>query len=245
MTKAWKRRAFGLAAVLGVSMHLLLFVAVRPADGTSSADLRVPPKTYYRAAPSDTPQDSEVDVRVVWSPVLFSLPSSLGFSRDLMEEKSNARLTFSQPEESESFLEINPAARTVGTQLSPAMLMLTAGEPAAPSPPSHVLQLKKKRSTARRIYVDPELKERLEGGIVLPPELNRQESTAWEVQADISISRQGIVQHVFLEQPLEAAELNQSVLQLLYGLRFRSGSSSIEGRIEIYSAITTREGGAP
>ena len=245
MTKAWKRRAFGLAAVLGVTMHLLLFAAVRPADGTSSADLRVPPKTYYRAAPSDALTDSEVDVRVVSSPVLFSLPSSLGFSRDLIANKSNARLTFSQPEESESFLEITPAARTGGTQLSPETLMLSAGEPVAPPPPDQELQLEKKRAAARRIYVAPGLKERLEGGIVLPPELNRQESTAWEVRADISISRQGVVQHVFLEQPLESAELNQSVLQLLHGLRFRSGSSPVEGRIEIYSTIMSGEGNTP
>lgn len=242
MTKVWKRRAFGMAAGLAVIMHLLLFVAVRPADGNDSVDVRVPPKTYYRVAPSDTPSNTGFGIRTVWSPVLFSLPSSLGFSRDLMEDKLNTRLTFSQPGESETFLEINPSVRTAETQLIPGALMLTAGESAAPLPPGTVFQPEKKRSTARRVHVAPELKERLEGGIVLPPELNRQGGTMWEIRADISVSPQGVVQHVFLEQPLESVDLNHSILQLLHGLRFRSGSAPIEGRIEIYSAAASGEG---
>ena len=49
---------------------------------------------------------------------------------------------------------------------------------------------------------------------------------------------------MFLEQPLESAPLNQQVLQLLYGLRFKPGAGSVEGSIEIYSPEKTTVGGA-
>jgi hypothetical protein len=224
-----------MAASLAVIMHLLLFAAVRPADGIHSVDVRVPPKTYYRSAPSDAPLED--GVRLVGSPVLFSLPSPLGFSRDLMADKLSTPLVFSQPEETETYLSVDPAARTAGAQLVPENLMLTAGESTAPPPPIQVVHLAGKSPSARRVHVEPGLKERLEGGIVLPPALNRPEGAAWEVRAEVSVSREGMVQHVFIEKPLEEVALNQAVLHLLHGLRFRAGSTPIEGRVEIYSAF--------
>jgi hypothetical protein len=157
----------------------------------------------------------------------------------------STRLTFSQPEESETFLAVDPSARSAKAALIPETLMLTAGAPATPPPPNRALPSVKKRPPARRVHVAPNLKDRLEGGIVLPPELNRQGGAAWEIQADISVSREGVVRHVFLEQPLEVAELNQSIVRLLHGLRFKSGVDSVEGRIEIYSAAPSGEGATP
>ncbi len=245
MTKAWKQRAFRMAAGLAVLMHLLLFVAVRPADGKHTMEVRVPPKTYYRNVPTDMPPGSADEVRMVWSPVLFSLPSPLGFSRDLLRDKLSTRLTFAQPGESETFLSINLSVRFAEAQLISENLMLTAGESRNLSVPPHAFQPESARPPIRRVHVVPALKERLEGGIVLPPELSQPGGAAWEIQADVHVSAEGIVQYIFLEQPLEEAALNQSVLQLLRGLRFRSGSDSVDGRIEIYSAAAPAEGETP
>ncbi len=234
MTPVWKQQAFGLATGLAVIMHLLLFVAVRPADGTASMNVRIPPKTYYQSAPSDAPL--EVGVRLVGSPVLFSLPSPMGFSRDLLDDKLSTQLIFSQPEETETYLPIDPAARTAGEKLLSEALMLTAGEPTAPPPPTQIVRLIDQSPSARRIQIDFGLKERLEGGLVLPRALNQAGDTAWEIRVEISVSREGVVQHVFIEQPLKESALNQAVLRWLHELKFRAGSDPIEGRLEIYSA---------
>jgi len=236
LTKAGKRIAIELAICLAVMMHLLLFMVVRPADGNGLSGAPVPPETYYLARPSGPLPASGSGVRAVWSPLLFSLPSEMGFSRILLLEKLRTRLTFRQPDEPESFLEVEPASRYAGAEAVPQELMLTTGEHAAPRPPSGTFPPRGNPPAPRhRVYVAPELKERLVGGIVLPSELNKEVETAWEARADISISKQGVVQHVFLEQPLEAAPLNQAIIQLLHGLRFKPGGGSVEGRIEIYS----------
>lgn len=239
-------RIFELAVCLAVMMHLWLFMGIRPANGNGLAGAPVPPETHYLAnASNPAPADGSA-VRTVWSPVLFSLPSDMGFSRDLLQEKLRTRLTFKQPDETESFLVVDPAPRDVGAEVIPQELMLTAGARAAPRPPSGIFQPVENRPAPRRVYVAPALKERLVGGIVLPPELNRKEDAAWEVRADISISKRGVIRHVFLQQPLEAAPLNQSIIQLLYRLRFKPGDGPVDGRIEIYSPeAALGEGASP
>jgi hypothetical protein len=183
------------------------------------------------------------NIRTVWSPVLFSLPSELGFSSDIIQEKLRARLTFRQPDNTESYLEVNPFARDARTLIAPEELMVTAGESTAPQPPSGLPGRGEDRLPPRRVYVTPRLKERLVGGIVLPPELNRPDGTAWEARADVVVSEEGFVRNVFLEQPLEAASVQQSLVRLLYGLRFRPEKEPVSGRIEIYSPGPPHSGG--
>ncbi|MCK5676799.1 MAG: hypothetical protein KAH99_07275 [Verrucomicrobia bacterium] len=243
MKNEGKRRAIGLAVCLAVMMHLLLFMAIRPANGNGLEGMPVSPETHYLANPSDSLPVHGCDIRTIWSPVLFSLPSEIGFSRDLLQEKLHIRLTFKQPPEMENFLEIDPAlvlrssseAGSTRPALVPQELMLTGKGKASPRLPSHALRPLEHRPAPRRLYMVPELKERLVGGIVLPPELNKKGDAAWEIRADISISRQGAVRHVFLEQPLKAAGLNQAIIHLLHGLRFKPGDDPVEGCIEIYS----------
>lgn len=246
MKNAGKRHVIELAVSLAVMMHLLLFMAIRPANGGGLTGAPVPPETHYLASPSGPGSAEGSDIRTIWSPVLFSLPSEMGFSRDLLQEKLRTRLTFRQPDETERFLDVDPALRGAGAVVVPPELTLTAGRRTAPRPPSVVFHPMENRPAPRRVYVDPELKKRLVGGIVLPPELNRKGDAAWEIHADISISTQGAVRHVFLEQPLEAPPLNHAIIQLLHGLRFKSGDGPVEGRIEIYSSdAATGEGARP
>jgi len=242
--KVSKRHAIELAVCLAVMMHLLLFMAIRPANGNGLAGAWVPPETHYRANPSGPAPAPGSDVRTVWSPVLFSLPSKMGFSRDLLQDNLRTKLTFTQPAEAESFLEINLASRNTGVQVAPQELMLTAGESAAPRPPSGAFQPLENRPASRRVYMAPELKERLVGGVVLPPELNKMGDSVWAIRADVRISKEGAVRHVFLEHPQEATQLNQSIIQTLHGLRFKPGAAPVEGCIEIYSPETIPGEGA-
>ncbi len=233
------RGAIGLAASLAVAMHLLLFMAVRPSDGSGQAARPAPPGTCYL---SRFPKLGN-NIRTVGSPVLFSLPSKIGFSRDLLETDMRTKLTFTQQAESDNFLEVDSVACTGAARFVPQELMLTAGESAGPRLPEATFQSLEKRRPGRRVHIAPELKARLVGGVVLPPELNQETETAWQVRADVSISGQGVVRHVFLDQPIESAPLNQQVLQLLYGLRFKPGDGSVEGSIEIYSPEKKPAGG--
>ena len=231
-----------LAIGLSVTLHLLLFMAVRPASGSGLSGRPVPPKTHYLTAARPDERGGTEDIRTLWSPVLFSLPSEMGFSRDLLQEKLSTRLTFRQPDDTERFLEVDTAPYYGSVLLYPEELLMTAGGQSFPEPPARKLPAGAELSAPRRIYIAPVLKERLVGGIVLPPELNRPAETAWEIRADISISGEGDVRHVFLEQPHESPDLNGSVIRMLHGLRFKSGRGPAEGSIEIYSAAASSVG---
>lgn len=236
MTPRKRSRFLELAICLAAMLHLWLFMGFSPLQRDSLTGAPVPPETSYTARSSESRPMEEGDVRMVWSPVLFSLPSEMGFSRDLLQEKLHSRLTFRQPDEPESFLAVRPAPRRRGAYINPGQLMVTTRRQKTLRPPSTSGAEPIRPPEARRVFIDPELKTRLVGGIVLPPELNQVTDPSWEVHADISISKQGDVRHVFLEQPLEAAAQNLAVIRMLRGLRFNPGTAPIEGRIEIYSA---------
>jgi len=222
---------WALAAGAALSLHLLLFVAVEPSRGNVSNQRMDPPRTRYLLASAGDAANAEADVRTVRSPVIFSLPSAMGFSQELLSNEVRTKLSFLQMVKTEHFLEDESVPQYFGERLAPLELMISGREkgPALPaveiSPPS---------KATTRVVLAPELKSRLVGGIVLPPELNGAVKKPWEVHASISVSEQGAVRHILLEQPLESPERNQQVLRLLYGLRFKAGEP-IESGIDIYS----------
>lgn len=241
MTDAPNRGIF-TAAILAVALHALLFLA-RPGNGKGVAGVLVAPKTRYLVQLEQNLSMTGSEIRTVKSPVVFSLPSSVGFSRALLENDVATPLnTFSRPEQSENFLDVDLAPVAGQDALVPRELMLTSGEPGAPGVPSDVYQTVAERPSARRVTIAPELKDRLVGGVVLPPALNQEVEKPWEAKASVTVSEAGNVQHVFLEKPLEQAQLNQQVLQLLYGLRFKPGRL-VEGEVGIYSPETKNNGG--
>ncbi len=234
-------RAILLATLLAVMMHLLLFAAIRPISDINLRGMPVPPKTSYLNSSSDKLVMSGKEVRTIRSPVLFSLPSNMGFSRELKQQDVHTRLTFSQDVEPEQFLKVDYVKSQFRGLLAPKELMITASAPAGPDLPIEIYQFEGKRGSAPRVNLTPELKDRLDGGIILPPALNKETPKPWAIHATLSITEEGLVRHVFLDQPLELMKLNQELLQLLYSLHFKPGNR-LEGSIEIYSpeAVLTK-----
>ena len=228
-----------LAAGAALSFHLLLFVAVQPSRGNIADRPSAPPRTRYLMSASGGAADPEGDVRTVRSPVVFSLPSAMGFSQELLSNDVKTKLSFLQTVKTEHFLEVDTGPQYAGEWLAPLDLRISNREKAPPLPVIAV-DSEPLRMTGTRVVLAPELKTRLVGGIVLPPELNRSVETPWEVHASISVSEQGSVRHILLEQPLESPERNQQVLRLLYGLRFKPGEP-IESGIDIYSPEANEE----
>lgn len=237
-----RQRSIALAVALALMMHLLLFIVVRPANGTRLRGMPLSPETCYMGKPASRVLQDEIDARRLWSPVLFSLPAEMGFSHDLFNDNLRIRLTFSQRRKAERFLDIDPANRAARAQLQPEKLMLTQGLDPAPNLPPSDLQPVEKR-VAQRVYMPPELKDRLIGGVVLPAELNQPATTPWQVRANLRISQYGTVQHVFLDKPLDSEPLNTQLLQVLHGLRFKPAESPVETSMEIYSPDAGPNGG--
>ncbi|MDF7800521.1 hypothetical protein P4C99_13670 [Pontiellaceae bacterium B1224] len=220
------------AILIAALMHAALFVLVRPQTQVKLGGIPVVPKTAFLGNTGETFPTFGNDPRVVNSPVLFSLPSAMGFSRELTQWDVETRLTFSQQVESEQFLDA--ALMQKATDLDMQDLMVSSMAAPSLAIPADIFQKQEKGPSARRVTLAPELKERIVGGVVLPQELNQPAAKPWEVRAEVRVSEQGAVQHVFLNQPLESSALNMRILQLLYGLQFTPGEP-VDGLVEIYS----------
>lgn len=229
-----------LAAGIALPLHLLLLFGVRPSTENVSNGRLSPPHTRYMAQLSEEALQKGETVRSVNSPVVFSLPSVMGFNRELRSHDVRTRLSFSQQVEAEKFLQVKPSAKTDVERLEPQELMISAYhlDPGLPKDPYTGERL---RPSPRRIIFPLELQNRLMSDIVLPPELSKTDERPWEVRASISVSEQGAVEHVFLDRPLESASLNQQILRMVHGLRFKPGKA-VESSIEIYSNETESEG---
>lgn len=231
MTRA-PARGIVAATFFAVLLHAALFVLVRPGTHVKLGGIPVVPNTAFLGHTGGTLPRMGNDPRVVNSPVLFSLPSAMGFSRELLKQDVQTRLSFSQQVEPEQFLDA--ALMQKKGVLASQDLMISPLVLQSPSIPADIFMKQEKGPSARRVTLAPELKDRLVGGVVLPQELNQPAEKSWEVRAEISVSEQGTVRHVFLNQPLESAPLNMRILQLLYGLHFNPGEP-VEGVVEIYS----------
>jgi hypothetical protein len=224
------------AMALAVLMHVFLFTAAKPSNGNGGIAEYLPPATYYGMLSEGNGVDMTM-VRTVRSPTVFSLPSEMGFSRELQQHNvQNRKILTPVPVRSERFHEVAFGAGHRGGFLDPKKLMINSSMHSPGLPPSRHIHEPMKRP-AKRVHLSPELSGRLMGGVVLPPDLNQPVEKPWIINASISVSEQGAVEHVFLDQPIEPGPINQQVLQVLYSLRFKPGAP-VEGSIKIYSSET-------
>ncbi|MBN2683790.1 MAG: hypothetical protein JXR40_00790 [Pontiellaceae bacterium] len=228
-----------VATGIAVGLHVLLFFGTTTAGDQSSMSRRKAPFTGYNVFPA-TADDVLVGVntvRVFNSPVHFSLPSSMGFSRFLKMKSVETRTSYVQQPEAETFLEMAPAVQRIrSAEDFQKLQVLATSRPLAV--PSLGTRPTGEAPVLRRFLMDDVLQHRLAADPVLSEEFNQPVEKAWEISATVQVTESGRVEHVFLEHPVESAALNQKILQFLYGLRFTPGAA-IEGTIELYSPEAT------
>ena len=234
--------SWGMLFSIGAALllHLLLFVMAKPSRSLGMRLDSMPPVTRYAMQGSAADADA-ASVRMVKSPVVFSLPTEMGFSRELVEHDVQTRKTFMQQQlRTEHFLNVTPAIRNLEDRLLPERLMISMAD-RGPLLPEPSIRRARIFVPARRVTFSPGLQKRIMGGIVLPPELNKAVDKPWMVRATVDISEQGAVEHLFLDHPLDPPALNHQVLRVLYGLRFKPGRAE-QGSIEIYSPEASPSG---
>lgn len=215
---------------LAGGLHLMLFIPNNPPADQQHKPMPTTLETRYMGDSRGAEGDA---VRAIHSPVAFSLPSGMGFSRELRYNDVRNITSFSQRQtRSEAFLSPPLPVGYQSPGIDPLDLMISAGRqplslpgmaPAATATPA-----------ARRVVLSQSLEERLVGSIDLPAPLYQPTEQAWQARATLSVSSQGLVEHVFLDAPLQPVELNTSVLRFLHGLRFKAGAAT-EGTIELFS----------
>ncbi|MBN2704228.1 MAG: hypothetical protein JXR23_08455 [Pontiellaceae bacterium] len=233
-----------IATGIAVGLHVVLFLGVPKTETSDSMLRRKAPFTGYNVFPAtaDDVLSGVNAVRVFNSPVHFSLPTSMGFSRFLKMKRAEARTFFvPQVEPAETFLDMELPVQPIRSAEDFHKLQVLRADRSLVVPPINTV------STGmvfpKCFLMDDVLQDRLAADPVLPEEFNQPVEKAWEILATVQVTESGRVEHVFLEHPLENAALNQKILQFLYGLRFKPGAS-IEAKARIYSPEATLLEGA-
>ena len=180
------------------------------------------------------------DLRVMWSPVLFALPTPMGFSRTPSDGDDHDRPRVQRP--SVEPLLLSPPLATSATAMVPAVPLPIFSDGAR-------FQL----DEAAPIFASlPALTNLLTIEIVgdladfqtlkktlptLPSELT---TDSWTVIAYVDLDRAGSVRHVFLDPPSSLAAFNAQLLQALYRWRFAAISTEVHGAIHLHHAAAER-----
>lgn len=215
---------FWLAMGLAATVHLLWMAGLHLRPPGPVAPAMVTPRVGYlpvRMGPSDT-NAIHADVRALWSPALFSLPTPMGFSRPARAGDFLWRPVFALPPlpklllEREALTE-HPAEESeqdwpgpVDIAL-PTLVFSSLDPPALPVPADGM---------AGRLAVQLDGKPVPASANVVWPEQPWMHGTqSWEVVATITLANDGRVEHAFLETRTASEEFNRDMVVAL--LRWR------------------------
>lgn len=226
--------AVGIACVL----HLMLFFFPTGPEARMGHQAHTPPTTSLLVQSEGT----ATRIPELYSPLLFSFPSDVGFSHVLDEEVDASPLHFSVSTHSAHYLQVNAIANAEPVVYPDKLktgVFVPAGKPRLSAPAlAEAIHM-----PSDRVSFSAALQERVTQRTPLPDVLNQPVDEIWKVAAEVMVSPRGAVEHVLLEQPLESAAMNQAALQWLYGLKFMVGDQEIDGRVEISAPLNGNQKG--
>ncbi len=176
------------------------------------------------------------------SPVLFALPSPLGFSRPLLIRGAGLRPPIQPPLDISMTLKSpvfarpdEPAVtgggppedvrvRYEGPSLRPVTRSVFDG---FPEPHEPVL----------RMEFGEGLREDLFEKRPLPERLVEETTASWEVEVFLSTDERGVVNRVLLERRADLERINQELSRSLYAWRVHYGEAPVSGRLRIYAVM--------
>ena len=209
-------------AAIALGVHLGWFLILPAMPQRAAATVPAAPRV---ALMPDTLQDVRADVRLVWSPLLFAVPSTRGFSESLLQE----RIAFA-PSAQGSALSPFLAGRSEppsgagltdgGTSLA---RVISAALSTLPLRPADAPAFKARPAeTSVVLYIawtDPSGAVR-NVSVDVGPVDPWVDTRPWLAEAMLDIDAAGSVTHVFLEKPTALKDRNAALARILAVLRF-------------------------
>ncbi|MCX6998469.1 MAG: hypothetical protein NTV49_15645 [Kiritimatiellaeota bacterium] len=193
------------------------------------------PRVCYLPGPEARGEKAaNADLRAMWSPVLFSLPTPMGFSRSVESGDAALRPPLQQTQSAPVLLARPATADNTPLVPSPTGVLArrAAGEPllvikeppvfagvAAATGPTWQVVTGGGRAAARW-QAQPLPKTPADGG-----------ESLWEAGAQVEVSREGVVQHVWLETPTASSNLNVQLVHALLQWRCAPAAAPRTGNV--------------
>ena len=169
----------------------------------------------------------DYDVRVVQSPLLFAFPSTAGYSAEMDSSTTRTELRFAKTVQREYFLETGYAAESG----NPLVVLGDFVEQEIPIMEEPAYALTWEFHEDQTVVMSDNLQRRW---VTSSFDSSDEIEGSFFVRAQIEVSEQGWVKHLFVESPIENGVWNQAVVRALYAMQFEAGSRE-SGWVEVRS----------
>lgn len=171
-----------------------------------------------------------------WSPVLFPLPTPVGFSDFAVSEDTGVGPAFASPPAPVPFLErasyfASPPSRPPGPSEPPGPAEGSQAAAATPAATPTVLEdIPWERYQGLRLHLADGLVRDDLTSIEIPGAPMLDQETPWEAIAWLEFNELGLVQHAFIETSSGNRDRDRDLLRSLYQWRLRPEAGSRRGR---------------
>lgn len=231
------RLIWTIAILIALVWHVFAWLRIteQPEEEMTTAQ-RVAPELTYLPEYASNAATAESDARTLMTPVLFSLPSTVGFSKPIMQYREGMQEGNYKLRKDMAFLEHSITPRDENFLSWPrhmdSQVAFILNNPAITKP---------RTTLSRDRIVDPKpsvyvsFTGELDGNLFesreIDPELEKTFEPPWKATAAVSFDQAGLPTQLFLETPTEQPELNSAIVRNLYTWRLQSGSGPASGKI--------------
>jgi len=239
----WPRRLWLLAIPLALGWFFFWLMLWNPEvyDPPGGVPRFAP---HARFLPGHSPaadRAAQHDLRVMWSPVLFALPTPMGFSRTPDAGDGHDRPRVQRPS-MEPRLLMAPCAATNTLVVSDLPLPVFAdGVRFRMDRTAPVFAGMPTGTNSLTVEVVGGLANIPAANIPLPPLPAVLAADSWTVIAYVDVGRFGEVEHVFLDPPSSSVDFNAQLLQALYRWRFVPVAGDLHGIIHLHHAFIPQQ----
>ena len=245
--RRWRRfcrAGWGLAALTVVLWTGGLMAVFRIAPGTERLPREAPPRMHWWAgrALRAAEHAGAADVRAVWSPSVFSLPTPAGFSHSLRRGRVQIAPPVHLSRAEETFLP-GPDSTPGSAAMMSAGLRLSAPA-AAPAPESRmdVFRPREVVPEAPRLVFPDGWESRLFSGIDLA--FGRWTRQAWEARIEMRFDASGVPTSMLLTAPSGIPDVDRRLVRQAWGWRLLEPGAPRTGTV-LWRNPGTAGGGAP
>ena len=168
--------------------------------------------------------NNDFDVRLVQSPIIFALPTKIGFSKNLLENEKEVDLFSVKSSEKEFFFKFD---KDVFRSLQQPLSFNDINQYQFSYEPIKTYKKLDKSENNLNYQLSKNLELILIDDSILIENLASLEGDSWFVKASLYISENGFVDHVFIDDISEKTINKMSLLNALYNIKFKSGMEEI------------------
>ena len=173
---------------------------------------------------NDFNKKHDFDIRLIQSPIIFALPTKIGFSKRLSDHEKKVDLFSVKSSEKEFFFKFD---KDVFRSLKQPLPFNDIKQYQFSYEPIKTYKKLDKSENNLHYQLSKNLELILIDDSILIENLASLEGDSWFVKASLYISENGFVDHVFIDDISEKTINKMSLLNALYNIKFKSGMEEI------------------